>query len=425
MDVTRRMALVGAAAVGAAGAVRAQGAEDYSRLVADDEAGWARLARHYDVSREVIQLENGYWGSMAEPVRAVHLAMLQRLNRENSVYARRAMQADRKAARERIALELGVLPREIGIARNAAEALSALIGQFRDLGAGDRVMFSDLDYESVQGTVISTAQARGAEAVKLRAPDLPSHDGLIDFYRRAIEATPRLKLLILTHMVHRSGLVVPVAEITAIARARGVQVIVDAAQSFCHIDFKLPDFGADFVGMNFHKWVGAPLGVAALWIRASAISQIAPARDEPEAKDVDAQTRLHLGTFDFAPLLSVPAAFDFQARITVPTKLARLQYLRNCWVKPARAIEGVEILLPDDPRLHGASTSFRIRGRTSVADNILVTDELFKRFNIMSVHRSGLGAGACVRITPSLFTTLDEVDALVPALRTLAGEMAR
>lgn len=416
---------MGAATFAAASAVKAEVPASFAALAADDEAGWAKLAELYPVSREVIQLENGYWGSMASPVLQTHRAILDRLNSENSVYARRAMQSDTRAARERIAVELGVLPQEIGIARNAAEALSALIGQFKDLGAGDRILFSDLDYESVQGTVVSTARARGAEAIKLRAPDVLTHDGLIAFYRGAIETTPNLKLLILTHMVHRNGLVVPVADITAIARARGVQVIVDAAQSFCHVDFKLPDFGADFVGMNFHKWVGAPLGVAALWIRESAIPQIAPARDEPGAGDTDAQTRLHLGTFDFAPLLTVPAAFDFQSRITVPTKLGRLQLLRNRWVQKARAIDGIEVLLPDDQRLHGASTSFRVKGRTSTADNIAITNALLERFNIMSVHRSGLGAGACVRITPSLFTTLAEVDALPSALRVLAGEMAR
>lgn len=425
MDVTRRAALIGAASVAAASSVRAQMPASFAALSPTDEPGWARLASLYPVSRDVIQLENGYWGSMAQPVLDAHRAVLDRLNSENSVYARRAMQTDIKAARARIATELGVQPQELGIARNAAEALSALIGQFKDIGAGDSILYSDLDYESVQGTVVSTARARGAQSIKLSAPDAPTHENLIAFYRKAIETTPRLKLLILTHMVHRSGLVVPVADITAIARARGVQVIVDAAQSFAHIDFKLPDFGADFVGMNFHKWVGAPLGVAALWIRQSAILQIAPARDEPDADDSTAQSRLHLGTFDFAPLLTVPAAFDFQARITTPTKLARLQYLRNRWVRAARAIDGVEVLLPDDPRLHGASTSFRIKGRTSTADNIAITDALLKRFNIMSVHRSGLAAGACVRITPSLFTTPAEVDALAPALRTLAGEVAR
>jgi selenocysteine lyase/cysteine desulfurase len=419
------MAMTGAAGVAVAGAGIANAQTSFAGLGPDDEAGWARLAALYPVSRKVIQLENGYWGSMATPVMAVHRAVLDRLNAENSVYARRAMQKDRAVARERMAVELGVQPREIGVARNAAEALSALICQFRDVGAGDQVMYSDLDYESAQGAMVSLARERRAEAVKLSAPRDLTHDGLIAFYTDAIARTPKLKLVLLTHMVHRNGLVLPVAAITAFARARGVQVIVDAAQSFAHIDFKLPDFGADFVGMNFHKWVGAPLGVAALWIRASAIPQIAPARDEPEADDSDAQSRLHLGTFDFAPLLTVPAAFDFQARITVPTKLKRLQYLRNRWVKPVRGLDGVEVLLPDDPRMHGASTSFRIKGRTSTADNIAITDALLERFNIMSVHRSGLADGACVRITPSLFSTLAEVDALAPALRTLAGEMAR
>jgi len=414
-----------AVAVTSAGAAAAVAQTSFSGLAPDDEAGWARLATMYPVSRKVIQLENGYWGSMVTPVMAVHRAVLDRLNSENSVYARRAMQKDRATARERMAVELGVQPREIGVARNAAEALSALICQFRNVTAGDRIMYSDLDYESAQGAMVSLARDRRAEAVKLSAPRALTHDGLIAFYTDAIARTPQLKLVLLTHMVHRNGLVLPVKEITAFARARGVQVIVDAAQSFAHIDFKLPDFGADFVGMNFHKWVGAPLGVAALWIRASAIPQIAPARDELEADDSDAQSRLHLGTFDFAPLLTVPAAFDFQARITVPTKLKRLQMLRNRWVQPVRGIDGVEVLLPDDPRLYGASTSFRLKGRTSTADNIGITDALLERFNIMSVHRSGLADGSCVRITPSLFTTLAEVDALAPALRTLAGEMAR
>ena len=105
-------------------------------------------------------------------------------------------------------------------------------------------------------------------------------------------------------------------------------------------------------------------------------------------------------------------------------KLARLQYLRNRWVKPLRGLEGLEILLPDDPRLHGATTSFRIKGRTSTADNIAITDVLLERFGIMTVYRAGLADGACVRVTPSLFTTPAEVDRLVPALRTLVGELA-
>lgn len=390
---------------------------------ADDEAYWAGIAALYPVSRKVIQLENGYWGSMASPVLAAHRAVLDRLNSENSWFARRAMVRDQKVVLERAAQAMGVLPEEIGLCRNAAEGLSALISQFRDVGPGDRILYSDTDYEAMQGAMVSLARARGAEAVKINLPRVISHDNAIAAYADAIAATPRLKLVLLTHMSHRAGLLLPVANIVPLARAKGAQVIVDAAQSFYQIIFKLPDFGADFVGMNFHKWVGAPLGVAGIWIRKGHAHEIAPSPAEPDGKDV--QARVHQGTVDYSAQLTIPAALDFQAGIDPAAKLARLHYLRNRWVKPLRGLSGLEILLPDDPRLHGASTSFRIAGRTSTADNIAITDMLLNRFNIMSVHRPGLADGACIRITPSLFTTPAEVDALVPALRTLVAELAR
>ncbi|MBC7520932.1 MAG: aminotransferase class V-fold PLP-dependent enzyme [Sandarakinorhabdus sp.] len=421
MELSRRTAILAATAATAIG-VPARAAAPASPA---DEAGWARIAAQYPVTRQVIQLENGYWGSMASPVLAAHRAILDKLNRDNSWYARRAMQKDQAIVLERAASAMGVLPEEIGLCRNAAEGLSALISQFRGVGPGDRILYSDTDYEAMQGAMISLARSRGAEAVKISLPRAVTHENAIAAYADAIAATPRLKLVLLTHMSHRAGLVLPVAAIVPLAKAKGAQVIVDAAQSFYQVDFKLPDLGADFVGMNFHKWVGAPLGVAAIWIRKGHTAEIAPSPAESDAKPDDVQARVHQGTVDYSAQLAIPAALDFQAGIDRTAKLARLQYLRNRWVRPLRGLSGLEILLPDDPRLHGASTSFRINGRTSVVDNIAITDALLERFNIMSVHRSGLADGACIRITPSLFTTPAEVDALVPALRTLVAELAR
>jgi selenocysteine lyase/cysteine desulfurase len=335
------------------------------------------------------------------------------------------MVKDQAVARERAAEAMGVLPEEIAFCRAAAEGLSALIFQFRDVGPGDRILYSDTDYEAMQHCMESMAKARGAEAVKITMPRVVSHENVIAAYAEAIARTPKLKLVLLTHMSHRAGLVLPVADIVPLARARGAQVIVDAAQSFYHMPFKIPDFGADFVGLNFHKWVGAPLGVAGIWIRKGMTDAIAPSPAAPETAGDAVAARVYQGTVDFSAQLSVPAALDFQKTLGgTPVKLARLQYLRNRWVKPLRGLDGLEILLPDDPRLHGATTSFRIKGRTSTADNIAITDVLLERFGIMTVYRAGLADGACVRVTPSLFTTPAEVDRLAPALRTLVGELA-
>ena len=420
--VSRRAAMMGAVGVAAAAAVPVRAA---TALAADDEVGWARIAAQYPVTRAITQLENGYWGSMATPVQLAHREIHARMNRDNSWYVRRAMLKDQVVAKARAAEAMGVLPEEIAFCRAAAEGLSALIFQFRDVGPGDRILYSDTDYEAMQGVMVSLARARGAEAIKITMPRAPTHQNCIAAYAAALAATPRLKLVLLTHMSHRAGLVLPVAEIVPLARAAGAQVIVDCAQSFFHIDFKIPDFGADFVGMNFHKWVGAPLGAAGIWIRKGMTDAIAPSPAQPDAPIDAVAARVYQGTVDYSAQLTIPAALDFQKTIGTPAKLARLQYLRNRWVQPLRGLDGLEILLPDDPRLHGATTSFRIKGQTSTEANIAITDALLDRFGIMSVHRPGLADGACVRITPSLFTTPAEVDQLVPALRTLTGELAR
>ncbi len=422
MDISRRTALLGAAAMTAA-ASRATAAP--SALAAADEAAWARIAAHYPVNRAVTQLENGYWGSMASPVIAAHRAILDRLNAETSVYARRGMVRDQEEALARAAEALGVLPEELGMCRAAAEGLSALIHQYRNVEAGDRILYSDTDYDTMQASMASLAASRGAEAVKIAMPRAPTHENTIAAYAEVIEKTPKLKLVLLTHLSHRHGLVLPVAEIVALAKARGIDVIVDCAQSLYHVPFKLTDFGADFVGFNFHKWIGAPLGSAGIWIRKGRAEAIAPSPAAHDLPASSAQARVFQGTVDFSAQLTIPAALDFQKTIPVDAKFARLQYLRDRWVRPLRGLTGLEIMVPDDPRLYGAITSFRIAGQITAAQNAAIVETLFKRFNIMTVQRSGLAAGDCIRVTPSLFTTPAEVDRLVPALRTLAGELAR
>ena len=294
--VSRRAAMMGAVGVAAAAAVPVRAA---TALAADDEVGWARIAAQYPVTRAITQLENGYWGSMATPVQLAHREIHARMNRDNSWYVRRAMLKDQVVAKARAAEAMGVLPEEIAFCRAAAEGLSALIFPFRDVGPGDRILYSDTDYEAMQGVMVSLARARGAEAIKITMPRAPTHENCIAAYAAALAATPRLKLVLLTHMSHRAGLVLPVAEIVPLARAAGAQVIVDCAQSFFHIDFKIPDFGADFVGMNFHKWVGAPLGAAGIWIRKGMTDAIAPSPAQPDAPIDAVAARVYQGTVDY------------------------------------------------------------------------------------------------------------------------------
>lgn len=389
----------------------------------DDEAYWRGIAAQYDVTREVIQLENGNWGMMARPVLAAYKEQLERVNRDTSYYSRRGFGADAMAVRDALAAELGVPADEIAFTRNATEALKALILGYNRLRPGDAVLYADLDYDSMQDCMEHLRARRGVSAVRIALPEPATRQALIDAYVAAFAANPRLRLVLLTHLSHRTGLVLPVREIAALARERGIDTIVDAAHSWGQLDMNLADLDCDFVGINCHKWLGAPLGVGALHIRKAALARIDRDPAEPANGRDTVTARVHPGTSDFAALLTVPAALAFQRAIGRTRRAARLRALRDRWVTAVRALPGIEVLTPDDSDLHGGITSFRLRGVTDVKGNVALAARLLDRHRIFTVHRDGPARGACVRVTPALFNSFADVDALARAL-TAEGALA-
>lgn len=389
--------------------------------VAQDEAYWREVAAQYAITDTVTNLEAGYWGMMAAPVLAAYHRHVDRVNRESSYFARRQFPALSQQARARTAAALGVDVGEIAFARNATEALQTIIGQYTRVQAGDTVMYADIDYPAMQMAMNALAARHGARVVTLDLPEPATHEGLIEVYRRALDANPRTKLLLLTYPSNKNGLMPPVREIVALANARGVDTVLDAAHAFGQVPLSLADLGAPFAGVNLHKWIGAPIGVAALYIRRDALDRIDRAHgDDGPLERIE--SRIHTGTTDFAAVMTVPEALDFQERIGFARKAARLRYLRDAWVVPARAIDGVEILVPDTPGLVGAITSFRLRGERSREGNARLAQRLLDEFGIFTVARSGLTSGDCIRVTPALYSTPADAAKLVAALRELARQ---
>jgi selenocysteine lyase/cysteine desulfurase len=409
MDMDRRTLLGGAAALPLAAPVAAAPHnEDY----------WEKIAREYDVTREVIQLEHGNWGMMARPVLDAYRAHVERVNRDSSFYARRTLVPDLQAAQAALAGFMGVSVEEIALTRNATEAMKALILQYNRLKPGDAVLYADLDYDSMQTSMEALAARRGVKVIKIALPEPATRQSVIDTYQAAFDANRTIRMVLLTHLSHRTGLVVPVADIATMARERGIDAIVDAAHSVGQLDFKLPDLKADFIGMNLHKWIGAPLGCGAIYVRRERLDAIDPdPAENPKSRDI--LTKVHTGTPDYAAHLTVPNALAFQASIGAGRRASRLQALRDRWVKQVEGLPQVQIFTPDDPSMHGAITSFRIRGRTSHEDNVALAKTLLDKHRIFTVHRDGLASGSCVRVTPALASRMSDCDALAAAIRSI------
>ena len=384
--------------------------------LASDESYWQRVAAQYRVTDKVINLEAGYWGMMAVPVADDYLRHIERVNRESSYYARRGYTADLAAVRKRVAGFLRVDPDEIAFARSATESLYALIGGYNLLKPGDAVLYADLDYPAMQNAMKALAERRGAKVVRLTVPEPASHENVIAAYSEALANNPEIRLLLLTHVSNKTGLVMPVAELTTLARTRGADTIVDAAHAIGQMDVRLPDIGADFVGFNLHKWIGAPLGVAVFYIKKARLSAI----DRMMGEEGDSiNSRIHTGTTNFAAFLTIPTALDFHEAVGPAHKAGRLRYLRDRWVRQTRELPHVQVLTPDDPRMSAGITSFRLRGRTTAADNDRCVETLLSKHGIFTRRSAGVDGGDCVRVTPALYTRPADVDRLAAALKQM------
>lgn len=389
--------------------------------LAVNEAYWGAIADQYRVARDIVNLDNGFYGVLPRPVLAAYHRHIDRLNETNSVYLRSQYGQDTQAIVARIAAVIGAQPGEIALTRGATEALQNLIANYRGLKPGDTVLYSDVDYDSTQVQFDHLREQRGVNVARFALPEPATHQGILDAYAQAFADHPKARLLLLTHVSHKNGLVLPVAEIIQLARARGIDAIVDAAHSWGQIDFKVPDLKADFIAFNLHKWIGAPLGVGFLYIRQERLADIAPHLEtaRPGQPD-DIRTRVHTGTTNTANVLTIPDALDFHERIGVVNKHARLCHLRDLWVGQARQIQGVQVITPDDPRLYAGIAAVRLVGRASQADVQGLTLRLRERHGIFTVARGGLASGHAVRVTPALFTRPADVERLVGALRAEA-----
>lgn len=390
--------------------------------LAPNSIATADLWRHFDVEPGIHNLEAGYWSIMPRVVAEAFARNTLMVNRANSIYARNVLPGETladgsRAAQAAIARQVGCLPEEIAITRSGSDALQMLIANYRHLKAGDAVIHCDLDYDSTIDAMRWLGTHKQAKVVAFAMPEPATTANILQAYRDVLARTPEAKLLLVTQVSNRTGLVTPVREIVAMARERGVDTIVDAAHGIALIDFQLEDLGADFVGWSVHKWTSAPLGTGAMYIRKSRLADIEVAFDNHHIAPDNINAREPAGTINFAAVLTIPDAVDFHFAAGAAAKEKHMRALRNRWVDAVRDLPNVEIMVPDDPARYATITGFRLKGMNTDARAQQVQRVLFEKYRVHTIWRTGVAKGPVIRVTPGLYSRDEDVDALAKALR--------
>lgn len=380
--------------------------------VARQEDYWAEIRRVFPIPSGYIHLENGFSSPQPAPTFEAFARHQRDINNGLSFYMRRQQAADHAAVKQALAELAGIPADELVITRNTTESLGTVI-HGRDLARGDEAVMCNQDYGSMLEQFRQQAKRRGLTCVEISIPLHPTDDDeIVAAYAAAI--TPRTRLLLVSHMVNITGQILPVRKIAEMAHARGVEVIVDAAHSFAHVNFAVPDLGGDYLGASLHKWLCVPLGAGLLHVRKERIQSLWPLFGETSVPDDDIRKLERTGTKAVWTTLTIPDAIRFHQTIGAARKEARLRYLQEYWTDRVRGLKHITLNTPPGSRAC-AIANVAVAGLTP-AD---LAAALFDQYGIYTVAINTVAVKGA-RVTPHLYTTTGDLDALVRALTALA-----
>jgi len=380
--------------------------------IAADESFWFEVQQAFTVDRSLVNLNNG--GVSPAPA-VVQDAMKRHLDYSNEapVYTMwRILEPQREGVRNRLARAFKCSPEEIALTRNASESLQ-ICQLGLDFKSGDEVLTTNQDY----GRMITTFRQRERrEGIKLNlfAIPVPAEDPkkIVELFEKNI--TPRTKAILMCHMINLTGQILPVKQVCQMARKKGIPVIVDGAHSFAHFAFTHEDLDCDYFTTSLHKWLFAPHGTGMLYVRKDKIAGLWPMMPASKKMDDDIRKFEEIGTHPAANYLAIAEALTFHQGIGPKRKEARLVYLRDRWAKRLLEHDRVRLHTSLKPGFACGLATVQIEG----IDSVELTTHLWKKHRIIvtPIMRDEFQG---IRVTPNVYTTLEEVDRFCDAMETI------
>ena len=371
---------------------------------ATDEDYWAQIQRAFDDDRTYVNLNNG--GVSPTPTHVLE-SMFKDLKWSNQIPVFsmwQDLEPRVESVRRDLAKMFGCDVEEMAITRNASEANEIMILGL-DLKRGDEVIVTNQNYGRMLTTWDQRVRREGivVKPISFKVPP-PSDDYIVEQFRAAI--TSRTKVIELTHITNLTGQILPIRKIQQMARPLGIEVLVDGAHAFAHFPFTRDELDVDYYGTSLHKWLFAPVGTGFLYVRRDKIAKVWPLMAAAKEQDANIRKFEEIGTHPAANHNAISLAVAFNRGIGLERKAARLRYLRDRWAKRLLAENPrFNILTPLDDRQSCAICLVNIEG----VDTPKLQQWLWGKHKVMTVaivHPEFHG----LRVTPSVYTTLDEVD---------------
>ena len=380
-----------------------------------DENYWKKVADMYHQNVKFINLESGYFSPSPESVKDYWVNFVNEINESPSYYMRTRQTEMREKVRKTLADYAGIQTDELILTRNTTESMNIIIQGIK-LEKGDEILRTNLEYPNIIQALDMRERRFGT---KVRIVDVPIHpksqQEIVDMVIGAVNK--KTKVILISHMVFLNGQVFPVKEVCAKAREMGLETIVDGAHSFSHVDMDVSEIGCDYYGSSLHKWLGAPLGNGLLYVKKGNAERLWPLYGDTAYDDDNIMKLEHLGTRPCSDQNGIIPAVDFNLEIGKKEKSERLKFLQMRW---ASELKDNKNIILNTPLGEGQSYGIANVGVKNLRPSELA-DKLFDDHNIFTVPIDDDRGIRGVRVSPNLYSTVEDIDKFIEAMLTIAA----
>jgi len=280
----------------------------------DPERYWAALRRQWLLAPDRINLNCGSVGCTPLPVlRAMidHILSAEEFREAAFPWFGYEENMRLRELRDSLAAFLSCQRDELALVRNATEANNVVTNGL-DFQTGDEVLLTDQEHPGGRCGWEQRAVRHGLRLNYVALPKPPaSADQILDLFDRAL--TPRTRIIVFSHITTVTGLILPVKQICALARSKGILTHVDGAHAIGQLPLDLHDLGCDFYATSPHKWLMAPKGTGTLYIREELLDRlwVNIASGDWHNYQLKAYRFSNFGTSNLSVMVGLKAALDF------------------------------------------------------------------------------------------------------------------
>ncbi len=382
-------------------------------VINNEDELWKTVRSHYTLKDEYINLESGYYNIIPDPILDHFINHVKHVNIEGSYYMRKALNKNKDRVTSELANLVGSTPDQIAITRNATESLDLVISGF-PWKKGDEAIYAKQDYGTMKEMFEQISDRYGVVNKIISVPNHPKNDEeIVSLYESQV--TSKTKLIMVCHMINITGQILPIKKICEMAHSYGVEVMVDGAHCVGHFDFSIDDFNCDYYGSSLHKWLATPLGAGLLYVNKNKTHRIWPLLANGNTDKSDIKRLNHIGTHPVHTDLAISNSIDYIKWIGMERKENRMRFLQRYWSDQLRNIKNVVVNTPIDmQRSCGIGNVGLTNMSPSKMENIL-----FDKYNIFTVAIDYANVKGC-RISPNIFTTTEELDIFVKAVKEMS-----